>query len=471
MATGSRVDTATAALAEWLADTPGSIIPAEVREAARWLILDHLACAIGGSTLQPGQILLGLFREQGGTSQASVHATGKQTALLNAVYLNAALSNLLDFDDTHAIAHPGGTAIPPALGVAEYLDRSGAEVVDAVVFAYEIMLRVQAAGMPSPERYRHVYGLSTWQTLGAAVAAGRLLGLSVDQWRHAFGLAAVNAPVPNMRKLGLEPGERPFSWSKNNYGWAAQGGTLGALLAQRGFVGQTAILDSDRGFWRMAGSDRWDPSSLTEGLGTDWRLPETGLKPYAACRWTHTAVDAVGALRTQHPDLTPERVRHLQLETFYEVANNLNTLDPADIIDAQFSVRHVIALELAGRSARQGLREADLADPLIADLRRRITLVDAPDLSDRYFRRHEIPARLTLTTVDGQVLTAEVDAPWGDPRHPFEAADRLAKYRALTVPVIGEAASEQFEAGVLNLDEIRSLRDILPARRGRIDGE
>lgn len=464
MATQTEVRAITDELAGWLAETPGGAVPAEVREAACLLILDHLGCSIGGSTLQPGKILLELFSEQGGAPQATVFATGEHTSLLNAVYLNSALSNLLDFDDT-LVGHPGGTTISPALNAGEHLGRSGAEIIEAIAFAYEVMIRVQSAGKPTPERYRQVYGLGVWQALGAVIAAGRLLRLDRDQWRHALGLAAVNAPVPNMRKLGLELDERPFSWSKNNYGWAAQGGVLGALLASRGFLGNDNILDSERGFWRMAGSDCWEPDKVLDGLGDSWVLPNTGLKPYASCRWTHSAIDAVRLLREQHPDLAPERVAELQLETFYEVARNLSAPEPTDIIDAQFSVRHVMALELAGRSARKGMNEADLRDPLIADLRQRITLTEAPELSQRYFDEHRTPARLTILTTDGERLHVAVDVPWGDPSVPFSEADLLAKYRALSVPVIGEAASKQLEEGILNLNELPSVSDILPRRQ------
>ncbi len=464
METQTGVRAITDELAGWLADTPGNAVPEAVREAARWLILDHLGCAIGGSTLQPGKILLELLGEQGGAPQATVFASGERTSLLNAIYLNSALSNLLDFDDTLA-GHPGGTAISPALNVGEQLGRSGAEIIEAIAFAYEIMIRVQNAGRPSPERYRLVYGLSVWQTLGAVVAAGRLLRLDREQWRHALGLAAVNAPVPNMRKLGLELDERPFSWSKNNYGWASQGGVLGALLARRGFLGNDNILDSERGFWRMAGSDRWEPEAVLDGLGDSWQLPRTGIKPYAACRWTHSAIDAVRLLREQHPDLMPELIAGLELETFYEVARNLSAAEPTDIIDAQFSVRHVMALELAGRSARTGMNEADLHDPQIADLRRRITLIEASDLSQRYFDSHETPARLALTTTGGETYRIAIDIPWGDPSVPFSEADRLAKYRALSFPVIGEAASERLEEGILNLNELPTVSEILPGRQ------
>jgi 2-methylcitrate dehydratase PrpD len=464
MAIDTTVASPTAKLAGWVPAVADGDVPDSVREAARWLILDHLSCAIGGRQLTPATILLDFYTEQGGTPEATVFATGARTSLLNAIYLNSALSNLLDFDDTYtSLAHPGGTVISPALNLAEKTGSSGRDVVTAVVLGYETMLRVIRACMPSPERFRKVAGLSVWQTLGATVVAGRLLGLDPERFRHALGLGAFNAPVPNMRKLGLEPEERPFSWTKNNYGWAAQGGVLGALLASRGFLGPRSILDGERGFWIMAGSDRFDPDAVTAGLGSDWMTPKTGFKPYASCRWTHTSLDCVRDFMAAYPDVTPADIVSIRLAGFFEVSEHLSEPDPRDIIDAQFSVRHVMALELLGRSARFGLSEADLRDPEVVDLRHRITVDEYPAFTDGYLHDRTMPVELTVALRNGEIVTIKNDEPWGDPGRPFSHHDIVAKYRALTEPIIGPAASERLLEGVLNLDEVESVEEILPA--------
>src|SRR5690606_12438448 len=122
---------------------------------------------------------------------------------------------------------------------------------------------------------------------------------------------------------------------------------------------------------------------------------------------------------------------------------------PTDIIDAQFSVRHVMALELLGRSPRFGLTEKDLTDPEVVALRRRIELVEDPELTRRYLTERKIPARLTVEMTDGQRRQIEVDHPWGDPENPFVHDDILAKYEALTSPVVGPDRSARIRDAVL----------------------
>jgi 2-methylcitrate dehydratase PrpD len=459
----------TAAVAEWAASHPPAEIPGEVREAARWLILDHLACSIGGRQLTPATILLDLFAEQGGAPQATVFATGDRTSVLHATHLNAALSNLLDFDDSFPGAgHPGGTVVPAAIAVAEQSDATLDELIDAVVTGYEVSIRIGVAIRPSQERYRHVAGYSVWQTLGATAAAGRLLGLTAEQFQYALGLGVLNAPVPNMRKLGLEPEERPFSWTKNNYGWAAQGGVLGALLAGRGFLGPKTILDGERGFWIMAGSDRFDPEIATTGFGSEWITVRTGFKPYASCRWTHTALDAVRQHKTTYPDVEIADIGSATVHAFFEVSDNLAQPDPTDIIDAQFSVRHVMALEFLDRSPRYGLSEADLSDPAVVDLRHRIEVQEDPAYTQRYFSDRKMPARLVVRTRDGRELTTEVTELPGSPSRPMTTQELDEKHRALIEPVIGDDGYQGLQELILHSDGSQRVQQ--PLRRALAGG-
>ena len=68
--------TVTWKIAGWAANLTKDDIPRSVHDAARLLILDHVACSIGGRSLSPAQIMLGLSAELGGSSQSTVFATG-----------------------------------------------------------------------------------------------------------------------------------------------------------------------------------------------------------------------------------------------------------------------------------------------------------------------------------------------------------------------------------------------------------
>ena len=165
-------------------------------------------------------------------------------------------------------------------------------------------------------------------------AVGRLLRLDQATMLSAFGIAGANAPVPSVYKEGI--GERPVAWVKNNFGWSAQGGALGAMLASHGYRGQTSFLDGDKGFWRMAGSDQCDPDAMVAGLGSEYRIVDNSFKPYACCRYHHTALDALRELQDGQP-LEAREIENTHVRGIWRVSEHIKP-EPQDLIDAQYSL-------------------------------------------------------------------------------------------------------------------------------------
>jgi 2-methylcitrate dehydratase PrpD len=436
--------------------------PATVEHLKR-LVLDGIANAVGGLRTAASRIQHGIVSDLGSERVARVLGSGERSSLLAATYVNAACANALDFDDTYkTFLHPGATAIAPSLAMAERLSAHGRDVLAAVAVGYEVPIRVAEAAFPSPERLRQVWGFAPWQTLGAAAATANLLRLDTETTRHALGLAAFNAPVPSIRKIGLEPADRPPSWAKNNYGWAAMGGVLGALLAHGGLRSSRTVLDGDHGFWMMAGSDRFDAELLVAGLGREFRLRSTQVKPYASCRWTHSALDCIRQLRRGGSLPTPPDIESVELHTFRELASNFTNPAPADIVDAQFSLPYLLALELTERSPARGLSESDLTDPAVLDVGARIAVhhdkkMDAP------FHAGRMPSRVICHRRTGEVVEAAVTDPvWGSPGDPFTDDDLMAKCTALLEPAWGRTATKKLIDGILHLDRVADLTAILP---------
>jgi 2-methylcitrate dehydratase PrpD len=448
----------TGTLAKFASDLHYEDIPADVREKAKIYILDSLGCCIGGYLTQPGKIVAELFTSMGGVSESRILATGKKIPCLHAVYVNSYLSNALDFDDTFStFAHPGGMIIPPALAVAEKVGGiTGRDYVAAVVAGYEVSLRVGMATAPSPERYKQAWGISTHQVFGSATVAAKLLSLDSDATAVSYGFAGNSAPVPHSRKLGAEVDERPFSWLKNNFGWASMGGVLAAFLTEKGFIGPCKILDGERGFWTMCGSDQCDFELMVNGLGETFLMSETSLKPYASCRWTHTTLDAIREILDKVP-LNPEMVEKVHIRSFFEVSQKMNEKNPSNIVDAQFSVPFLVAVTIMGRSPHTGLHEQDLRDPKVLALAERVSL--APDLeADRIFLDDKLmPSTVTIRMKDGHQFKSRVDVPRGSPGKLQPLAEQLEKYKALVSEVLGKEKSMQSMERIM---EIESLSDV-----------
>jgi 2-methylcitrate dehydratase PrpD len=241
------------------------------------------------------------------------------------------------------------------------------------------------------------------------------------------------------------------------------GGVLGALLAQSRFRSTRAVLDGDHGFWVMAGSDQCDVESMTADLGKDFRLLSTSFKPYAACRWTHSALDCVRALQRDGLRRADD-IDRVEVHTFHELAANFTSPHPEDVVDAQFSLPHLIALELTDRSPARGLREVDLRDHTVNRLAARVDVHHEP-AADKEFEAGRMPFRVVCRLRSGDTVEKAVTDPiWGSPGHPFTDADLLAKCQALIEPSWGAAKTEHLIDGILNLDRVVDVTTILPSR-------
>lgn len=443
----------TQCLSRFVAEASSDAIPPKVFEAARAHLLDTIGCIIGGIEATPSRVVMDLFAEAGGAGEATVLGAGTRLPVAQAAYVNAYLANVLDFDDSYVrLGHPGAVVVPAALAAAERAGASGRDLLLAVILGYEVCLRIGAAIMPTPGRYRQVWGLATWQVFGAVAAAARLLGLDVEQTRHAFGLGGISAPVPFIHKFGHDARERPFSWAKNHYGWAVMGAVTACLLAQRGFIANPAILDGEHGFWVMAGSDRCDFAAMTAGLGEEYRLPTTGFKPYACCRWTHTALDVVRRLR-EGTSMDPAAIARIEIHTFGELVEKFGGPAPRSLIDAQFHLPYLVALTCLDRAPTRALSEGDLTDEAVLALMSRVTLHLDPDADRAFFERRRLPVRVVVTGRDGSRREASADAPPGAPDGPpFTLEDLRVKFSALVEPIIGREQTQRLEAVALSLE-------------------
>jgi 2-methylcitrate dehydratase PrpD len=383
-------------LADYIYETKYEDLPKEVVSKIKLFIMDCMANMVGGATLEPARIVQEMFSQYGGTAESTVFSTGMKLPVPSATYINSFLANVLDFDDTyHNFAHPGAAVIPAALAIAERNRVTGKELITAIVLGYEISLRIGHAIMPSKARRERVWGFATWQAFGSAVASAKLLGLNQEQIRDTFGHVGMSAPVPSIRKLGMEQTERPFTWLKNNYGWASMAGVIAAELASRNFRGNGSILEGDHGFWIMAGSNQCDFKTLTNELGSKFLCLDTSFKPYAACRWAHASIDCARIIREKHKVIIDE-IDSVRVSTYGEAKRSLSEVHPNNIIDAQFSLPYLIALELCDKSSAKGLKESDLEDSKVYHVSESVSIQVNEDFDRDFVQNGEMKARLEV---------------------------------------------------------------------------
>ncbi|MBW2059557.1 MAG: MmgE/PrpD family protein [Deltaproteobacteria bacterium] len=434
--------------------------PARVVEKAKLFVLDSIGCMFGGCQTGLGRAIMTPVKNMGGSEEATIVGGGLKVPTIQAAFVNGTTANALDYDDTlFGIGHPGASIIPAALAMGEWKKASGKEVINAILIGYDVADRIGKAIQPSYERLQKVWGVGTWQTFGAVVSAGKILGFDTERMLDAFGVAGATAPLPNTQKWGWDMEERPIHWVKEPTGWPAWTGATAAVLASHGFVGNRHILDGENGFWIMAGSDRCDFDGMTRGLGTEYEVDDIAIKPYSSCRWQHAALDCVRELKEQH-GLKAEEVEEVTVHSFAWVKRQ-EIYGPAGMVDAQFSLPYTAAMVLMGQRPGPAWYTAEnLESKEVLGVSRKVRVEIDPDIDRAYFEKDRIAARVTIVRRDGTGLEKYVEIPRGDPLNPLTMEEVEDKFRDQASYSLEEQEIESAIEKIQNLEDIKDISDL-----------
>lgn len=446
-------------LSEYASSVRWTDLPSKAAAAAKRCLLDSVACMLGGSTTRLGKQLDSLVQRWGSRPECTVVGSAQRAVLPLAAYANGFLANVCDYDDNYFfLGHPGAGIVPLALGLGEKGTVSGRELLTSIVAGYEVGIRLGIATAPSRERRLLVRGMSTWLIMGGTAAGGRLLNLLPDQMANAFGLAAQNAPVPFLKKLGGGH-VRPLSELKNNFGWACMGAAIALELTQLGFQGPLRILDGEEGFWRMAGSDRCQWDQMTRGLGTQFEIENISFKAYPSCLGTHASIEALTKI-----------MRELRVDGHHvarvavrggKSLDRFNDYRPRTPTDAMFSIPYALSLALLGiKPGSQWWSECTLKDPEVLSMASKVELLPDSQIEDMEAdKRHVEVAVYTTDGREGSAMAMQ-PLPPGDPG--LEQVDLEDKFMQLAAPVLGDQKASRALDQML---DVENLSDVSPVAR------
>jgi len=407
----------------------------EVTHQAKRSLMNFFAAALTGCRDQTIEIALQTLADFSGGKQATVVGRSERVDALSAAFLNAASANVLDFCDTHVptAIHPTAPVVPALLALAELTRVSGRDLLLALVLGHEVECRVGIA--MSPSHYQRGWHItSTCGVFGAAVGAGKLLGLSAQQMIFALGAAATQSG-------GLCEclGTPAKSVSVGN---AARNGLLSALLAAKNFDGPAEPLTGAQGYYHAL-NEMPDLSSLTQNLGETWEILGTAYKPYPCGFVIHPVLDCVLDWRSANPAAVVGKVI---------VAGNPLLAARADRPDistgreAQVSTQHAVAAALVtGKAGVDEFTDACVNDPKVLALRGKVTV-----LRDEAFPTTS--AAVEIATADGKVHKVAQAAARGSADNPMSDRDLEDKLRTAAANAIAGCDIEPLIGAVWQLD-------------------
>lgn len=449
----------TSELARYCAKLTYDRLPDKVVAKAKKCILDYCGIVVGARKIEASSKVADIVRKYGPEGQSSVIGYGFKTSAPMAALANGTFAEVLEYQDGTRKGgnHPECAVLPAAMAVAEARGRSGKDFLAAVVAGYEAENRVAAAMHPSHLRRGHL-PTGTIGSIGAAIAASRLLGLNPEETSNALGIAGFLTPMSIGENLW-----GGYTIKVVHGGYGARVGVEAAAWSQAGFTGcplEGSPVRAD-GLCAVA-SDNPNYGEFTEGLGERFTILDVYFKPYACCRVTHSAVEATLSLVQEH-DLEPEHIESVEVTTYDYAARTVGANYPdssATFLKCQFSLPYVVAVGITDRgvSLPQFTSER-ITDAKLLELSRRVRVVGDEEMTKVWPETR--PSRVEIRTTDGRSLVQQVNYPLGDQRNPLTDEQFWAKFDLLISFGLGEGRSQEIRNKVELLDTARDISGLI----------
>jgi 2-methylcitrate dehydratase PrpD len=444
-------------------------VPPEVVEVAIDHVVDTVGVMLAGAWEPAPRLVAEVYGLA--TGEATVVGRSEPASPAVAALVNGVAGHALDYDDTQLstspeavyglLTHPSTPALAAALALAEEGDASGADLLLGYLVGVEVACRLADAA--NPRHYREgFHSTGTIGTLGAAMAASRVLNLDKNQTQTCLGIAASMAS-------GLR--ENFGTMTKPLHaGRAAHNGVLSALLAREGFTASNHVLEAKRGFFRAAAGG-FDPTKISGLLGSPFFLasPGVSIKPYPSGSLAHPAMDVTLQL-ARSADLDAEEVESVTVGTNANVPNALIYDQPKSGLEGKFSLQYCVATCILRR--RAGIE--DFTDKAVRDPRAQAFLplirVEVDPTLEMLGYQH-VRTKVRISTKDGRLLEGQADAARGYPDKPLSEAELKEKFLECSQKPLGERAQDLYVAlrSLPQADNVRSVFSVIRAARATVD--
>jgi 2-methylcitrate dehydratase len=413
-------------LAAYAADLRYEDLDEATIESVKIHLIDSIGCGLAAFHDGPVRICRDVALANGGHGGATVIGTTRQTSPDLAAFANGAAFRYLDLNDAYVgriTGHPSDD-IAACLAVAEAEHASAAELITAIVLAYEINCRlIDAFDVSMSARGWDVPMLSL---PAVALATGKLMKLAPDKLAQAVSLA-LNDHI----SMGQTRAQGLSDWKGIADAEAARNAIFGATLARAGLTGPAPIFEGRWGFFNLVTGPAEIDTSRFGGRGVPFLIHQCGLKSYAAHITAQTTVPAAVALAKDIGNL--DRIVAIEIGTTRRgkqiAGSDADKWAPQTKETADHSLPYVAARAmLDGDIGNDSYTPDKLHDPRVLALMRKMAVNEDPDFAT--LTVNVPPTRLTATLDNGQKVVRLVDSMPGFPGRPVSRADVERKFRS-----------------------------------------
>jgi len=445
---GSRDSPLTRTIADFSTSLSLGTLPPAAIEGAKRSILDTLAVTVAATRSRAGRTAIAAFAARGGSGPATVFGTPYKTHPSIAALVNGTLAHALDFDDVWADddgvvawrGHPSVCVLPALLAAGETEGCSGATALEAYVIGVEISGKLGTVFGPHLGR-AGFHPTPVLCTLGAAAAAGHVLGLGHEHAQIMLGLAATEASGL-VRNFGTDT--KPF-----HAGHAAQCGLQATLLAREGFTANPEAISDYLRLHKGPDDDAAFAVLATLGREFDLVTPGLSIKKYPCCRFAHLPLDAAFML-LERERFAPDDVESLTIRIQHGADDALIYKEPRTGLEGKFSMQYALAASvLDGKLTLASFTDEMVMRPAVRALMKKVRTEYKTEAGAEFVARARgVDHRATATIVRG------------DPANPLSWNELLQKCYQCLDGVVTTSRVDQIVAAVEGIEKLKDVREL-----------
>jgi 2-methylcitrate dehydratase len=425
-------------------------LPASTVRAAKVRIIDSLGCAVGAFHEEPCKIARRLCYPTGSPLTARVIGSLTRTAPEMAAFANSMMVRYLDFNDSLRVKDAGhpSDGIPAVLAIAEALHANGKSLITGTVLLYEYCFRlISEVPFDKLGWDQHIY-----VTPGSALGAGKILGLTKEQFGNAVALAI----TPNISLFQTRIGELSM-WKAGAAAMAVRQGIFAALMAREGMTGPEEAIDGPHGLKKqVTGPFNIEPLG---GKGTRFGVEQFMIKYFPVRDSIQFVIDTALDLRKK---VSPDQIKAINVTTYASAIRTAVQYKqfwaPKTRETADHSQPFCIAVALLdGNVNIETFRRERYLDKDVLDLIGKMKIVEDPEFTKATPGKRN--CRIEATTHSGETYVAHTVQALEDVVREWSDEEVNAKFRGLARNILTPAQIKT------SLDILWHLEDLDDAAR------
>jgi 2-methylcitrate dehydratase len=448
------LDTNTHYLASYASGLTFKDLPEEVIHKTKGLLIDTLACAMGGYTSEPGKIARRMSeRISARQTPATILGSGQTSTPELATFANGVMIRYLDFNDGF-VARSGGHPsdnFAPVITCADALHAGGREVIVASVLAYEVFCRL----FDRLDLAVKGFDQSVIGVVSCVMGASKILGLSQKQMVQALNLAI----VANLSLQQTRIGEVSM-WKACAMANAGRNAVFAASLAKEGLTGPGPIFEGRHGFFNVVSG----PFHLNDfgGNGRPFRIMDATIKRFPCGLFSQSAVDAALKLRSKVSSV--DEIAEVTIGTFTlgkaAMGSDPEKWHPPTRESADHSLPYVVATALKyGSVELKHFQEGVFRKPDILKLMAKIKVEETEECNRLY--PGASPGRIDLTTTSGRKWSELVLYHRGHFRNPMNDEEIEEKFQSLTKDLLPQNRRDKALKLIWDLEHVEDIHTIM----------